>query len=260
MPVGGATRVQHVCMHLVYWGQLNMAYRDVLIQLWSLAWEWMIQSSRIINNPLNKATKRGFNGRKCTFTFRCCALLFPSWVCILVNVLASDPVWFDFPHLKGWIYHWNMAILWCLHRLTYVREAILFSVKGKTAVQNVCGGSSILNKASSARTAGGGGGHQSIDMMDGEQNQQVSTGTNKNKDNFIRTNGQLPAAARWVNTATMQREQKSPEWLQNSSDASGVMLRCFFFFLYSLLHLKEAINLEFLHSAEPSAGPEVKPV
>lgn len=63
------------------------------------------------------------------------------------------------------------------------------------------------------------GGGRSIDVMDGEQracNQQVSntgaTGTNKN--NFIRSNRQLPPAVPLVNTATMQREEKSWKWLQ----------------------------------------------
>lgn len=33
-----------------------------------------------------------------------------------------------------------------------------------------------------------------------------------------------------------------------------------FFFLYSFLHLRKAINLDFLYSGEAMTGPEVKPV
>lgn len=98
-----------------------------------------------------------------------------------------------------------MAALWCL----------LFSVKRRTALQKARSSSSILNNGLAARTTVGGG---SIDVMDGEQracNQHVSNrGATGTKNNFIRSNRQLPPALLLVNTATTQREQKSCEWLQ----------------------------------------------
>lgn len=90
----------------------------------------------------------------------------------------------------------------------------------------------------------------------GEQrarNQQVSkagaTGSNNNEEIFIRSNRQLPPAVSLVNTATMQTEQRTLGFKWCLSRHVHILS---FSFLYSLLHQKEAINLQvffffFLH-------------
>lgn len=97
----------------------------------------------------------------------------------------------------------------------------------------------------------------------GSQKQQHEQ---KKKESFIRSNRQLLPAKFSLsiqpNAGLCRVEFNRKPW--NKFKIQVIPPKAcsdsFLFFLYSLLHLREAINLEFLHSAEATTGPEVKPV